>query len=75
MYSPNTQIVKIALCYSNTSEIIEEFDLILKTKNALERYNRRLGECFFASHQNIAAFFVYNSSEMNERRKCGKGIK
>ncbi|KAF0989349.1 hypothetical protein HZS_1346 [Henneguya salminicola] len=81
-YFNKTWMQKFYPNLSNTIEIKEEFDLSLKTNNALERYNRRLGECFFASHPNIAAFvntiknvFVYVSSEMIERRKCGKGIK
>ncbi|KAF0992134.1 hypothetical protein HZS_6780 [Henneguya salminicola] len=80
-YFNKTWVPKFPPNLWNTSEKEEEFDFIVKTINALEGYNRRLGECFSTSHPNIIAFvntikneFVYYSSEMNERRKCGKGI-
>lgn len=60
---------------------INDQELAGRTNNALERYNRRLGEHFANAHPNLPAFiavikteFLYFSERCNEIRQNSSGI-
>lgn len=59
----------------------EDINIVGRTNNALERYNRRLGEHFFNAHPNLCFFisvikkeFLYYSEKCNEIRQNSSGI-
>ncbi|KAF1740856.1 hypothetical protein MXB_4111 [Myxobolus squamalis] len=56
--------------------------IVGRTNNALERYNRRIGDAFINAHPNIASFvtliraeFEYYASRCHIIRSTGKGVK
>lgn len=60
---------------------VNSYELAGRTNNALERYNRRIGEHFSNAHPNLAAFvavikseFLVYSEKCNEIRQNGSGI-
>lgn len=64
--------------FSNTDDL----DIVGRTNNALERYNRRLGDHFFNAHPNICMFisvikneFLYYSEKCKEIRQNFSGIR
>ncbi|KAF1740872.1 hypothetical protein MXB_2412 [Myxobolus squamalis] len=65
----------------NTSEHSKSL-IVGRTNNALERYNRRIGDAFMNAHPNIASFFTviraeieYYASRCHIIRSTGEGVK